>query len=90
MPLFLYRKTDKGKEKAVDQSLYNVLHDVPNPETDSFQFWQAFVANMLIYGRGYAEVVRDGAGQVRELWNITTPHIPVLLCPRFYAAGYME
>jgi HK97 family phage portal protein len=75
LPLFLYRKTDKGKEKAVDQSLYNVLHDVPNPETDSFQFWQAFVANMLIYGRGYAEVVRDGAGQVRELWNITTPYI---------------
>ena len=75
LPLFLYRKTDTGKEKATDLPLYDVLHDVPNPETDSFQFWQAFIANMLIYGRGYAEVVRNGAGQVVQMWNITTPYI---------------
>lgn len=77
LPLFLYRKTETGKVKAFDESLYGVLHDVPNPETDSFQFWQAFVANMLIYGRGYAEVVRNNAGQVVEMWNITTPYVRV-------------
>lgn len=74
LPLFLYRKTSTGKEKATNRLDYGVLHDVPNPETDSFQFWQAFVANMLVYGRGYAEVVRNGAGQVVQLWNITTPY----------------
>lgn len=74
LPLSLYRKTERGKEKADDLPLYGVLHDVPNPETDSFQFWQSFLANMLIYGRGYAEVVRDGAGRVVQLWNITTPY----------------
>ncbi|MVB12341.1 Phage portal protein [Caprobacter fermentans] len=77
LPLFLYRKTDTGKEKATDLPLYGVLHDVPNPETDSFQFWQAFVANMLVYGRGYAEIVRNNAGQVVQLWNITTPFVRV-------------
>lgn len=77
LPLFLYRKTETGKEKATDDPLYSVLHDVPNPETDSFQFWQAFVANMLIYGRGYAEVVRNNAGQVVQMWNITTPYVRV-------------
>lgn len=77
LPLFLYRKTEKGKEKATDLPLYGVLHDAPNPETDSFQFWQAFVANMLVYGRGYAEVVRNNAGQVVEMWNITTPYVKV-------------
>ena len=77
LPLFLYRKTDTGKEKATDNPLYSVLHDVPNPETDSFQFWQAFIANMLIYGRGYAEVVRNNAGQVVQMWNITTPYVRV-------------
>jgi len=74
LPLFLYRKTETGKEKATDLPLYGVLHDAPNPETDSFQFWQAFVANMLVYGRGYAEIVRNGAGEVVQLWNITTPY----------------
>ena len=74
LPLFLYRKTSTGKEKATDLPLYGALHDVPNPETDSFQFWQAFVANMLVYGRGYAEVVRNNAGQVVQMWNITTPY----------------
>lgn len=77
LPLFLYRKTDTGKEKATDNPLYSVLHDVPNPETDSFQFWQAFVANMLIYGRGYAEVVRNNAGEIVQIWNITTPYVRV-------------
>ncbi len=77
LPLFLYRKTAEGKEKAADLPLYGVLHDAPNPETDSFQFWQAFVANMLVYGRGYAEVVRNNAGQVVQMWNITTPYVRV-------------
>ena len=77
LPLVLYRKTEKGKDKATDRQDYGVLHDVPNPETDSFQFWQAFLANMLIYGRGYAEVVRDGAGRVVQMWNITTPYVRI-------------
>lgn len=77
LPLFLYRKTETGKEKASDLPLYGVLHDAPNPEADSFQFWQAFTANMLVYGRGYAEIVRNGAGEVVQLWNITTPYVKV-------------
>ncbi len=77
LPLFLYRKTKAGKEKATDLPLYGVLHDVPNPEADSFQFWQAFVANMLIYGRGYAEIVRNNAGQIVQLWNITSPYVRI-------------
>lgn len=75
LPLPLYRKTEKGKEKAVDRSEYSVLHDVWNPETDSFQGWQTFLYNMLIYGRGYAEQVRDGGGQLVQLWNIPTPYV---------------
>lgn len=77
LPLPLYRKTAKGKEKATDRLLYTVLHDVPNPETDSFQFWQSFVVNMLLYGRGYAEVVRNGAGEVAQMWNIPTPYVKI-------------
>ncbi len=78
LPLPLYRKTAKGKEKAEDRLLYEVLHDVPNPETDSFQFWQTFLYNMLIYGKGIAEVVRNGAGEVAQMWNIPTPYVKII------------
>ncbi|MEL7609501.1 MAG: phage portal protein [Bacillota bacterium] len=77
LPFPLYRKTGRGKEKATDRLLYSVLHDVPNPETDSFQFWQSFMVNMLLYGRGYAEIVRNGAGEVVQMWNIPTPYVKI-------------
>ena len=77
LPFGVYEQTDKGKRKATEREDYSVLHDVANPECDSFQFWQVFVANMLLYGRGYAEVVRNNAGQVVQLWNITTPYVKI-------------
>ena len=75
LPLCIYRKTANGKEKAEDRADYEVLHDIANPEVDSFQFWQTFTYNMLIFGRGYAEKVRNGAGVVAQLWNIPTPYV---------------
>lgn len=77
LPLVLYRKNETGKAKAIDRPDYSVYHDVWNPECDSFQGWQVFYANMLVYGRGYAEVVRNNAGQIVQMWNITTPYVTV-------------
>ena len=77
LPFTIYRTTDKGKEKATDRPDYQVFHDVWNPECDSFQGWQVFLANLLIYGRGYAEVVRDAGGRIVQMWNITTPYVKV-------------
>lgn len=78
LPLVLYRKTKKGKEKAVDRPDYEVYHDVANPETDSFQFWQVMMSNLLIYGRCYAEKVFNGGGELVQMWNITTPYVKIL------------
>lgn len=37
LPLHLYRYNDTGgKEKAIDHTLYHLLHDEPNPEMSSF------------------------------------------------------
>lgn len=75
LPLSIYRTTAEGKVKATDRTDYSVLHDVANPECDSFQFWQVFIANMLVYGRGYAEVVRNYGNEMVQMWNITTPYV---------------
>jgi HK97 family phage portal protein len=42
---------------------------------DSFQFWQCFITNACLYGKAFAEIVRNGAGQVAELWPIPTPYV---------------
>lgn len=77
LPLSIYQKTATGKRKAEDRPDYGVLHDVWNPECDSFQGWQVFLANLLLFGRGYAEVVRDGGGRIVQMWNITTPYVTI-------------
>jgi HK97 family phage portal protein len=77
LPLQLYRRTVKGKEKAIYHGLYSVLHDSPNKETTSFDFWQMFVINLLLCGDGFAVVKRDGDGTIRELWNIPSKNVTI-------------
>ena len=49
LPLHLYRYTaDGGKEKALDNSLYYLLHDEPNPEMTSFVFRETMMTHLLL------------------------------------------
>lgn len=75
LPLSIYKYTSNGKEKASERDDYITFHDIANPEQDAFQFRQSLVYNMLLYGTGYAEIVRDGRGYARELWVIPTPYV---------------
>ena len=70
LPLHLYRRLEQGKERAPEHSLYPVLHDIPNPEMTSVELRETVQAHMLLWGVGYCEVVRNGAGQVKQLWPI--------------------
>ena len=36
LPLHVYEYTDNGKEKVYQYPLYRLLHDIPNPEMNSF------------------------------------------------------
>lgn len=59
--LHLYRYTDKGgKEKAIDHSLYRLLHDEPNPEMSSFVFRETLMTHLLLWGNAYAQIIRNG------------------------------
>lgn len=49
LPLHLYKYTDSGsKKKALDHSLYFLLHDEPNPEMTSFAFALAGKIDLII------------------------------------------
>lgn len=54
LPLHTYKRTDKGKEKALDHLLYYLLHDEPNPEMISFVFRETLMGHLLLWGNAYA------------------------------------
>ncbi len=71
LPLHLYRYTDEGgKEKAVDHSLYFLLHDEPNPEMTSFVFRETLMTHLLLWGNAYAQIIRNGKGEVIALYPL--------------------
>jgi HK97 family phage portal protein len=63
LPLLLYRRLERGKEKATYHPLYFLLHDMPNPDMTSFTFRETLMSHLLLWGNAYAQGIRD------ELWK---------------------
>lgn len=70
LPWFVYKRLERGKEKAFEHSLYDVLHLQPNSETTSFIFREVMIVHLLLRGNSYSEIVYDGAGRIKELWPL--------------------
>ena len=71
LPIHLYKYTDSGgKEKATDHPLYFLLHDEPNPEMTSFVFRETLMTHLLLWGNAYAQVIRNGKGEVIALYPL--------------------
>ena len=71
LPLHVYRyKEDGGKEKASDHPLYLLLHDEPNPEMSSFVFRETLMTHLLLWGNAYAQIIRNGKGEVIALYPL--------------------
>ena len=71
LPLHLYRYNDSGgKEKAIDHPLYLLLHDEPNPEMSSFIFRETLMTHLLLWGNAYAQIIRNGKGEVIALYPL--------------------
>lgn len=71
LPLHLYEYTDNGgKEKAVKNPLYFLLHDEPNPEMTSFVFRETLMTHLLLWGNAYAQIIRNGKGEVVALYPL--------------------
>lgn len=90
LPMVVYRRDPadlRNREVARDHSLYRVLHFQPNPEQTPFEFKQAQQVDRCVRGTSYAEIVRDGAGAVRQLWHLPFRYVrPVAKDgKRFYA-----
>jgi len=70
LPLILYRRTSRGRERATDTQLYALLHDAPNPEHTSYEFREFLMVSLLLTGNAYALIERGKDGTPAALWPI--------------------
>lgn len=71
LPVHLYQyKEDGSKEKALAHTLYRLLHDEPNPEMTSFVFRETLMTHLLLWGNAYAQIIRNGKGEVLALYPL--------------------
>jgi len=79
LPLHLMQRKDAAKRIADDRRIYRVMHDEANPWMTAMAFRECLMAHVLLWGNGYAEIIRNGMGEIMQLWPITpnrvTPQI---------------
>ncbi|MEV7871500.1 phage portal protein [Streptomyces sp. NPDC088124] len=76
LPLPTYKDGTRTKVPA------ELLKD-PHPELTGLEVWRLAYAHRVLWGNAYVQKVRDGAGQVRELWPVTPDRVQVeLVKPR--------
>ena len=78
LPVHVYKYTDSGsKEKAIKHPLYRLIHDEPNPEMTSFVFRETLMTHLLLYGNAYAQIIRNGKGEVIALYPLMANRMSV-------------
>src|SRR5574344_1250818 len=71
LPVHLYQYQEKGsKNKALEHPLYKIIHNEPNPEMTSFVFRETLMTHLLLWGNAYAQIIRNGRGEVIALYPL--------------------
>ena len=58
------------RENRRSSRLFHLLNISPNSEMTAFSFRESILISALLWGDGYAEIERDGAGRVTALWPL--------------------
>lgn len=78
LPFLVYRRRlDGGKERVPDHPVYGLLHTRPNLEMSALDFRTALTASTILYGNGYAEIVRGPGGLPAALWPLPSGRVRV-------------
>lgn len=70
LPLHTYKAGTK------ERALSPLLED-PHPELTPVELWRLCYMHRVLWGNAYVQKVRNGAGQVKELWPITPDRVRV-------------
>ncbi len=55
----VFRKLTRGKLQVFDHPMHRLICQSPNPEMGCMDFFRALMGGALLFGNGYAEIIRD-------------------------------
>lgn len=70
-------EADGRQMDATDHPLWEILADLANPETTAYEFRAGMQRNLLTYSRAFAEIVRNGRGEVTGLWMLDPKYMTI-------------
>ncbi len=70
LPSGVYRTVDRAKYADEKSDAHTLLSIAPNPEMDSFTFWELAGQRIVNCGNFFAEIQRDGNDRPIALWPI--------------------
>lgn len=74
----VYEPTGKNRRTCLDDDpLTWILNTRPNPEMTAIAFREALLFQAIPFGNAFAEIVRDGAGRVSQLWPLASDQVSV-------------
>jgi HK97 family phage portal protein len=77
-PLKLRAQQDDGEwQDATSHQLWEILHDLSNPEMTAAEFRSEMMRSLLAHECAYAEIVRNPNGTVKALWPLDPSRMTV-------------
>ncbi|RJG44921.1 phage portal protein [Mesorhizobium sp. DCY119] len=70
LPVHVYKRTAKGKERDDNHPAHGLLHDQVNDWTSAGDFRELVTRDALLTGNGYAAILRDGDDKPIELHRL--------------------
>lgn len=70
LPFNIYERVPAGRKLRNDHPDFKLVHIQANPYTSQQKLQETLIHWALSFGNGYAEIVKNGMGQVVEMWPI--------------------
>lgn len=81
LPLILYKRLERGKERATSHALFKRLRWQPNPWQTAFEFEEMSEVHLCLRGNFYARIVDDRRGNVMSLIPLHPDRMTAELLP---------
>lgn len=75
LPFHAYREAGEARVRAVGHGAQ--LLDDPHPDMTPFELWQTSYIHRRLWGNSYLRKLRNGFGQVAELWPVHPSRVKV-------------
>jgi len=87
MPIHIFKRVGNKRER-VNGKLQYLLSTEPNKKFSAVTFKEALVLRALLRGNGYAEIIRNGNGEIQSFVLLPTDQVEVLEANDFVVYKY--